>query len=428
MNNNAELDFKSIIQRQPNFDPDSNVYDSVNINSKFYDVDLFIDKYKHARCPVFLNVNIQSLNAKHSKLKELIERFNQNKITIDVLTLQEIWYIKHPTLLELPGYQSIVYKNRSSGKGGGIGFYVRNGLSFKIIEPPFRHYINQIFESLTLEITESSNNNHRQYVITNIYRSPTLVRGYTVTEQYDEFFEKFEQQLMFLNSLKKSSYVFLDSNINLLNVGNNNFVASYLDIICNNGFVLTNFKATRMYNNSNSLIDHMLCNDKSTSLNSGSIIDDLSDHFITFLQPNVTRKRSSKNDSKMIKRRLVTVENLTKLQDSLKNLQWNDVLQTNDVNDCYQTFWTNFKLLYDLHIPVTSTRLNRNYHRVNSFMTTGLMTSRRTKINLLKISLVDPSDANLQNYKRYRNLYNKLLRLAKKKDIEDRLEKNKKKP
>jgi hypothetical protein len=161
----------------------------------------------------------------------------------------------------------------------------------------------------------------------------------------------------------------------------------------------------------------MLCNDKSTSLNSGSIIDDLSDHFITFLQPNVTQKRSSKNDSKMIKGRLVTVENLTNLQNSLKNLQWNDVLQTNDVNDCYQTFWTNFKLLYDLHIPVTSTRLNRNYHRVNSFMTTGLMTSRRTKINLLKISLVDPNDANLQNYKRYRNLYNKLLRLAKKRTL-----------
>jgi hypothetical protein len=59
-------------------------------------------------------------------------------------------------------------------------------------------------------------------------------------------------------------------------------------------------------------------------------------------------------------------------------------------------------------------------------MTSGLLVSRRTKVNLLKISLVDPSPENKLKFKLYRNLYNKLIRIAKKSDISNKLEANKK--
>jgi hypothetical protein len=61
-------------------------------------------------------------------------------------------------------------------------------------------------------------------------------------------------------------------------------------------------------------------------------------------------------------------------------------------------------------------------------MTSGLLVSRRTKVNLLKISLVDPSPENKLKFKLYRNLYNKLIRIAKKSDISIKLEANKKNP
>jgi hypothetical protein len=122
----------------------------------------------------------------------------------------------------------------------------------------------------------------------------------------------------------------------------------------------------------------------------------------------------------------LTPENLTNLQNDLKNLHWNDVLLTDNVDDCYTSFWTTFKLLYDLHIPLVTVRRNRNFHKINNFMTKGLLTSCRTKVSLLKISLVNPTNENVQNFKRYRNLYNKLIRIAKKNDVHDRLERNKK--
>jgi hypothetical protein len=57
-----------------------------------------------------------------------------------------------------------------------------------------------------------------------------------------------------------------------------------------------------------------------------------------------------------------------------------------------------------------------------------LVTMTRTnKINLLKLSLSEPSDDNKEKYEAYRNLYNKLIRLSKKFHIENQINSNKKK-
>jgi hypothetical protein len=120
---------------------------------------------------------------------------------------------------------------------------------------------------------------------------------------------------------------------------------------------------------------------------------------VTFLQPDITCKpKTNKAKQQNVKSRLLTPENLTNLQNDLKNLHWNDVLLTDNVDDCYTSFWTTFKLLYDLHIPLVTVRRNRNFHKINNFMTKGLLTSRRTKVGLLKISLVNPTNENVQNF------------------------------
>jgi hypothetical protein len=409
-------------------DPDLNVYNHTSINSKFYDIDVFSHNFNSVDGPTFLNLNIQSLNAKYDKLKEIISDLWQNKIYVDVIALQETWKIQYANLLEIPGYQKIVYRNRSVGRGGGIGFYVKNGINFKIVEPPFRHFINKTFESLTIELSIVTNGTSKQYMMSNVYRSPTLLNNIPIAAQYDEFLDKFEQLCTYLNSSKKTVYIFLDSNINLLDISNNHLAVHYFDIISNNGLLLVNLKASRMRNNSNTLIDHILTNDKSPSMQTGSIIDDISDHLITFCQPVYKKNQTKTSKPKVLKRRLVTVNNMTNLRDSLKNLQWNEVLVTDNVNVCYDEFWSIFKTLYDLHIPVVSSRFNRNYHKISSFMTSGLLTSRRTKIELLKKSVVDPTFLNCETYKNYRNLYNKLVRIAKKNHTHEKLEQNKKNP
>jgi Reverse transcriptase (RNA-dependent DNA polymerase) len=428
LNSNPGLDFKICLENAPNYDPNLNVYNNINVDSLFYDVDSFISKFRCTDMPIFMGLNVQSINAKHSKLTELVDQLTQNKIPLNIIALQETWHIQYPNLLDIPGYQRIIFKNRTVGRGGGVGYYLKNGLNYKILEPPFRSFINKIFESLTLEISDNSGGNNKRYIVTNIYRSPTAVAGYTLSEQHEEFFNKFEQLMTYCNSLNVKSYIFLDANINLLESDSNQNAASYFNTICNNGYLVMNIKATRMSKNCNTLIDHVLSNEKVNLITSGSIIDDISDHWPIFLQLNEKVQNKKPKKQAKAKKRLVTVENLTRLQDSLKNLHWNDVLSTDNVNDCYATFWSTFKVLYDMHVPLVATRFNRNYHRINDFMTGGLLISRRTKIALLKQSVSDPSDENVSKYKDYRNLYNKLIKVAKKKNVNERLEKSKKNP
>jgi hypothetical protein len=411
----------------PNYEQAENPLENIEFQSKFYDVEVFIETFKNTKLPIFINLNIQSLNAKYNKLNDLVNRLLQNKVPIQIIALQETWNIKYVNSVELPGFQKLIFKNRSIGRGGGVGFYIRNGLTYNVINPPLRHFEDKIFESLSLEITDCNSAGNKKYIVTNVYRSPTVANGYTAADQLDEFFIRMDLLMNYLNSLNCKSYLFLDSNINLLNVENSNEAATYISNILNNGYIPANTKATRMQNNSSSLIDNILTNEKSQSVTSGSIIEDISDHWLTFYQ--CSKKTSfSKKVNKNLGRRLINDTTLTNFQRNLQNLHWNDVLGTDTVDDCYDLFWDKFKTVYDICFPVIKTRFNRNYHRMSDFMTSGLLTSRRTKIHLLKTSLAFPTDSNKQKFKAYRNLYNKIIKVAKKNSIQERLQKCQKNP
>ena len=79
--------------------------------------------------------------------------------------------------------------------------------------------------------------------------------------------------------------------------------------------------------------------------------------------------------------------NLENFCENLNLLEWNDVKESNDVDIAYGNFWSSFKTLYDLNFPPIKKKFNKNYHKINGYMTQGLLISRRTKINLLKKSV-----------------------------------------
>jgi hypothetical protein len=70
-----------------------------------------------------------------------------------------------------------------------------------------------------------------------------------------------------------------------------------------------------------------------------------------------------------------------------------------------------------------SEHLARNYVKINDFMTSGLLVSRRKKNYLYKKQLVSPTAGNVQSFKNYRNLYNAVLHKSKKMYYEDVLKK-----
>ena len=108
-----------------------------------------------------------------------------------------------------------------------------------------------------------------------------------------------------------------------------------------------------------------------------------------------------------------------------------DHVVTNSVSDKYDSisdpqlalnnFSDTFTLLYDMHFPLTTKKFNKNFHKIEPWITSGLLTSRWKKIELEKFLLVNPSPASKTLFKTFCNVYNKILRSAKKMYFEKQL-------
>jgi hypothetical protein len=83
----------------------------------------------------------------------------------------------------------------------------------------------------------------------------------------------------------------------------------------------------------------------------------------------------------------------------LSGVNWNIVTDSVDVNVAFEHFWAEFKQLYDLCFPLTTQKFNRNTHRVNGYMTAGLLISRSTKNKLHNAAVCYPSPENINTYK-----------------------------
>jgi hypothetical protein len=82
------------------------------------------------------------------------------------------------------------------------------------------------------------------------------------------------------------SYVFRDSNLNILNLQSPDS-ANYLNCVSAKGYLQTIGKATRIQNDSKTLIDHVLSNSGNLEICSGTLISYVSDHFFTFILPHI---------------------------------------------------------------------------------------------------------------------------------------------
>ncbi len=321
----------------------------------------------------------------------------------------------------LPNYQKLFFKNRESSNGGGVAIYVKDNWNAKLI-PIDNSFIDKIFESITIEI---SNGNHK-ILVSSLYRSPSPIANLPQSEQLNQFLITLNDFLANLNNFNLSTYIFTDSNINLAKLNVNNISNDYGDIILSNGFIQLITRDTRINGPSHSLIDHILTNDIVNMPYTGIIINDLSDHFFTFLE--IKGPQSNRSKTKKIKKRVMNNTNIENFRNSLRNLSWINVTQSNNVNEALGLFWDDFELLYQLNFPLKEVKFNKNCHKINNFMTNGLLVSRNNKNRLHKLSINNTSIENTSKFRIYRNLYNKTLRAMKTLHYESSLKKSQKNP
>ena len=409
LNSNPSLSVNS--PSLPTNDP-TNPIPNCTIDSIFHDSSSFIREFQNSKSHILASVNIQSLHSKHQTLKSFLAELSYTPISI--LALQETWSIPHPHLINIPGF-NFSHSERKIGRGGGVGFYVKDDLNFKII-PELSLFIPKIFECITIEVQLDN----KKSSFSSIYRSPS-----DSPEKIAEFNSHLDHLLFNLSSIYQNSYICLDSNFNSLIPSPNLHQAEYFTTIIENGFIQCINKATRISNNSSSLIDHIITNSSQEKITSGVIISDISDHFMTFIQLPLVRPR---DPPCFVESRVFSGANIGRFRECLGKLSWRNVLNTRNVDDSYNLFWTDFKLLYDQNFPVKKTKFNKNLHKICNYMTQGLLVSRLSKIKLHKISIQSPSTMNIERYKKFRNIYNSVMRASKKLYFEKNLKLAKKNP
>ena len=125
LNENNDLDFLFKFNNLLNDENEDSPYANVQIDSKFHDLDSFIINPSIVTAPVFLSINVQSLNSKHANLNEFILELLSKGINIEIIALQEIWNIDNLQSLSIEGFHPLIFKQRVGMRGGGVGFYIK---------------------------------------------------------------------------------------------------------------------------------------------------------------------------------------------------------------------------------------------------------------------------------------------------------------
>ena len=425
LNNDPKYDFSKKFyeyfesQNDNDEDCNDNPYISNNLVCKFFSEPEFIKSFRECNSPIILNLNIQYLHSKFDKLRYFLEMLASEGIKIDAISLQEVSTIQNASSLTIPGYHPLIYKCRSKSKGGGVGFFVNESLKFRV-KDDLSPFYERIFESLTIELFFDNS----KYFLSSVYRPPGNHPTLNDSELFNSFMTSFEAHVVSLAN--HNSFILTDSNINLLAIDQSKHSQDFLDFMLSHGFLNLITKATRFSKNSFSLIDQIFTNLKNPPPHSGVILNDISDHLVTFTCLNLKKKINS--TPKFKEYRVFSDTCISRFKNDLSNIDWTNVIDKNDANEAFNNFMDTWSFLFDLYFPLKYVKFNKNYHKKNDFMTAGLLISRLNKLSLYKKFIKSQDSADANRYKLYRNLYNSTIRAAKKLHFDQKFESNKSDP
>ena len=384
-------------------------YSNMNINCSYVQVDE-LNLLNPAKFTV-LTLNIQSLPSKFSELTEFIDSFTSCP---EIICIQETWNVVDNSFFPLQNYHPLETNLRSNARGGGVGIYIKEHLSYTVLKP-YSVFVERIFESI---ITEVSTANNKKIVVGSIYRPGTGVPGMTFTEQFRQFADILTNLLAELGGSYDQVFLYGDFNLNALDLANNKFVSEYIETVFTHGFLQIITKPTRVSGNSATLIDHILTNSTAQNHDSFIICSRLSDHFPIAHQINLTRTKQSQNS---FESRKFTSDNFQRFNSALNNYNWNHVTELNCAQEAANNFLSTFDTLYNAYFPLSKNNLNKSKTPIEPWMSRGILTSRKRKISLLKNSLKNPSAENVAEFKNFRNIYNQVIKNAKKQFIQKQL-------
>jgi hypothetical protein len=175
----------------------------------------------------------------------------------------------------------------------------------------------------------------KRTLLSDLYKPPTA--------NHSNFVEHLDVLLHNLATTNHKSFIFSDSNINLLKITNNQSIRDYLETVHSNVFLQIISKATRISGHSYSLKDHILWNHFSPTFKTGTLVVDISDHLMNFISVPSSNKITNKNPRSLQKHaRTFSLRKLTDFKTSLSRITWANIMAIHDVDASFDIFWDTF--------------------------------------------------------------------------------------
>src|SRR5271155_2384580 len=288
----------------------------------------------------FLHVNCRSFRANFDKLCNLIATTTYNP---SIIAVTETWL--SPATEELYGLPDYNFfsKSRTARVGGGVGFFVKNGLKVK---PCLDLQCTMSFECIFVELCQS---NAPNIICGCIYRPPDQDVALFNTHICD--------LLSIITARYKKKIIMLmgDFNINLLISDLCPDSSDFLNTM--NTFSLSPVISlpTRVTNTSSTLLDNFFVSVPYCRGSSAAIYSDISDHYPIVLNLDATTGAVKHKIAAKGKKRIYDEEHIQLFCNALALEDWSTVYsllsQNVDLDLPYDSFTNTFEQLFNKYFP-----------------------------------------------------------------------------
>ncbi len=183
----------------------------------------------------YFHLNCRGLS--WDSFRSLICDLHGDNFSFDVIGISEIFRTSCDMRLKLPGYHELISRCRDDGPRGGVGFFIRDNINFKIRDD-LSVFTPHIFESVFIEIMNKSGKNT---IVGVVYRPNTEPHA-----DLDIFQSTMFDIMSIVNGERKLSIFLGDMNLNLLRFGDHPKTEYYLEGLFSNGFLPIIVKPTRI--------------------------------------------------------------------------------------------------------------------------------------------------------------------------------------
>ena len=364
---------------------------------------------------IIISLNVESLNAKIDKLRELLAILEDNNIYISSIVLQETWLSENADLaaLHLENFHEPIHQGYICGRKGGLMTYV-NSKYKKPIKRKNIYKSSKDWEALIVDV--SGETLPSKITILNFYRPP---RENYSNASIQKFMTPFEPIIKKLAKENSTLVVCGDSNINLLRLENWEKCQEYFDLLVSQHLFPSITHPTRFSKHRATLIDHIFCRERIDMkiLKSGIILTKISDHLPCFTVINI--KKIKKCHPKFIN---ISVNNANSIENFKKDVK-EKIAHTyfnrdlfNDPNTNYEKLDAIITQCKEKNLPIKKVRFDKYKHKVCDWITYGLMESIKKKDKLyVKLLKTNPRNPNYDEIEKELNEYQAIIQTSKRK-------------